>query len=119
FDIILCNCWQNWATDLAVPVFHRTRARKVILTQGLDAQTWKRHGRFPWGLGQWIRGWPYAWRLPGVMDEFDQLIFLSKRRDFGRFFDHWLAVRFGKRHISILPNGVFMKELRAPPSVDF
>ena len=112
FDIILCNCWQNWATDLAVPVFSRTRARKVIMTQGLSAQMWHRHGRFPWGLGEWTRGWSYVWRLPAVMDSFDQVVFLSQQQDFGRFFDHWLARKTGRKNISIIPNGIHLGELR-------
>lgn len=112
FDIILCNCWQNWATDLAHPVFHRTRAKKVTVTQGFNAQIWHPHGRFPWGLGQWVRGLPHVWRLPGVMDRFDQVVFLSHRQDFGRFFDHWLARKTGRRHVSIIPNGIHLGDLR-------
>lgn len=111
FDIILGNCWQNWATDLAVPVFHRTRAKKVIMTQGLSAQMWHPHGRPPWGLGEWIRGWPYVWRLPAVMDAYDQVVFLSQRQDFGRFFDHWLARKTGRKNISIIPNGIHLGDL--------
>jgi glycosyltransferase involved in cell wall biosynthesis len=112
FDIILCNCWQNWATDLAVPVFGRTRARKVIVTQGLNAQIWQPQRRFPWGLRRWFWGWPYVWRLPRVMDRFDQIVFLSQRQDFGRFFDHWLARKTGRRHVSIIPNGIHLAALR-------
>src|SRR5204863_2338581 len=44
-DIILCNCWQNWATDTAIPVFSKTRAKKVILTQGFDAHYWHKQSR--------------------------------------------------------------------------
>jgi glycosyltransferase involved in cell wall biosynthesis len=113
FDIILCNCWQNWATDLAFPVFRQTQAKKVIVTQGLDAQVWHPYPYFPWGFARWLRCLPYALRLPRVMNCFDQVIFLSHRRDWGRFFDHRLARWFGKRHISILPNGIHLDSLRS------
>jgi glycosyltransferase involved in cell wall biosynthesis len=112
FDIILCNCWQNWATDLAVPAFPRSGARKVIVTQGLDAHLWHPHPRFAWGLPSWARGLAYTTRLPGMMRAFDQVVFLSRRRDWGRFFDHWLAVRCGLDHVSIIPNGIDLGPLQ-------
>src|SRR5713226_5076572 len=111
-DIILCNGWQVWTTDLACQVFSRSRAKKVIVSHGFNANIWRRQRRFPWGLGQWVRCLPYAWRLPTVMDLFDHLIFLSARRDWGIFFDHWLARRFRKLNLSTIPNGIHRSEPR-------
>ena len=110
-DIILCNCWQNWATDLAVEVFPKTRAKKVILSQGFNAHLWHRHRRFAWGLGQWLLARSYVRRLPAMLKAFDHLIFLSSQRDRQRFYDHWMAGRLALTRRSILPNGVWLREL--------
>lgn len=117
-DIMIFNCWQNWTTDLAVPVFSQVRAKKVMVSQGFTAQVWDRHGRFPWGLGQWLRGQPYVWKLPKALRAFDHLIFLSKRQNLGRFFDCWLARRLGMTHYSVIPNGIHLNEL-AEKRIDF
>lgn len=110
-DIICCNCWQNWATDLALRSFPRTRARKAFVSQGFDAHMWLRQPRFAWGLGQWIRAQPYVWRLPRMLKSFDHVILLSKRCDFRRFIDHWLARRLVPNRVSVIPNGVHLQDL--------
>lgn len=111
-DIVLCNCWQNWAADLAIEVFPGISARKVMVTQGFDAHAWRPHSHFAWGIGQWMREQPYVWRLPGMMKTFDHQILLSQRRDGGRFFDHWLARLLFPKRVSIIPNGVHVEDLR-------
>jgi glycosyltransferase involved in cell wall biosynthesis len=111
-DIVLCNCWQNWATDVAVEGFPRTSARKVMVSQGFDAHVWHPHPRFAWGIGQWLRAQPYVWRLPRMMKAFDHQILLSTRRDCGRFFDHWLARYLFPERVSIIPNGVHLEDLK-------
>ena len=111
-DILLCHCPQSWPVDLALPVFPRMRARTVLLSHGVDAHIWKRQEQFPWGIGQWLRSLPYVWRMPGLLRAFDQVVFLSARRDFGRYFDVWLAHWLGLKHCSIIPNGVHLEDLR-------
>lgn len=112
FDIILCNCWQNWATDVALPAFHHTRAKKIMVSQGFNAHMRPRPGRFPWGWGAWLRRQPYTLRLPKMLCSFDHLIFLSARRDRGRFLDHAVAKLVTPSRISIIPNGVHVDDLR-------
>jgi glycosyltransferase involved in cell wall biosynthesis len=111
-DVILCNGWQNWATDLAIPFFPESKARKVMMSHGFNAHVWQPCRRFAWGLGQWLRAQPYVVRLPGMMKAFDRLIFLSSRCDAGRFFDHWMARLLYSDRISIIPNGVNLSELQ-------
>ena len=113
-DILLFHCWQNWAVDLAVPVFGRTRSRKILLSHGVDAHVWRRQPRFPWGLGQWLRTLPYVLRLPRLMRSFDRLVFLSGQRDTGRFFDVWLAHRVCPERARVIPNGVHRAEFNRP-----
>jgi glycosyltransferase involved in cell wall biosynthesis len=109
-DIILCHSWQNWATDVAVPAFPRSRAKKVILSHGFDAHIWSPNPRVPFGLGQWLCWQPYVLRFPALMRKFDHLIFLAERKDCGRFFDHWLAASL-KTPLSIIPNGIHLEAL--------
>lgn len=110
-DIILCNGWEIWATDVAIPFFPKSKARKVMVSHGFGAHLWHPYRRFAWGLGQWLLAQPYVLRLPKMMKAFDRLIFLSPRRDAGRFFDHSVARRFFSDRISILPNGVHLSAL--------
>ena len=117
-DIVLFHCWQNFATDLAVPVLSRCRARKVLLSHGFDAHIWKRYPRFAWGLGAWLRNVPYYWKLPRSMRAFDRLVFLSERCDTGRFVDVAVARKTCPDRISIIPNGVHLAEF-AKESPDF
>ena len=111
-DIILCNCWQNWATDVAIQFFPKSKARKVLVSHGFSAHIWHPYRHFAWGLGQWLRAQPYVLRLPQMMKAFDRLIFLSSRCDAGRFFDHSVARRFFSDRISIIPNGVHLSALQ-------
>jgi glycosyltransferase involved in cell wall biosynthesis len=110
-DIILCNCWEIWATDAAIPFFRASKARKAIVSHGFGAHLWHPCRRFAWGLGQWLFAQPYVLRLPKMMRAFDRLIFLSSRCDAGRFFDHSVARRFFSDRISIMPNGVHLSAL--------
>lgn len=112
FDIILIHCWQNWAPDLAAPMFGRTSAKKILLSHGFDAQMWKHEARFLSGLTVWLRSLPYVWRLPRLMRAFDRLVFLSGRSDAGRFLDHALARRVCPARVAIIPNGVHLAEFR-------
>jgi glycosyltransferase involved in cell wall biosynthesis len=111
-DIILCHCWENWATDLAVPALRTHGAKKIILSHGFAAHNWRPQKRFPWGLGDWAHRQPYVWRLPRMMRAFDRLVFLSPRQDAGRFFDHWIAEKFFPERTSVIPNGVHRDALQ-------
>jgi glycosyltransferase involved in cell wall biosynthesis len=109
-DIILINCWQNPLTDLAIPVLFRNPGKKIMLSHGFDAHIWRPNRRPSWGLGSWLRYQPYVWRLPSMMKAFDRLVFLSTRRDSGRFLDHWVAQRLFPGRVSIIPNGTHLFE---------
>lgn len=111
-DIILIHCWQNWAVDTGISAFPRVRAKKILLSHGFDAHRWHGQPAFPWGLGVWLRAWPYARRLPRLMRAFDRLVFLSGRPDAGRFYDVGVAQRVCPERISVIPNGVHLEEFR-------
>ncbi len=113
-DVICCHCWQIWATDLAVRAFPRTRARKVLVSHGVSANS--RLG-WPRTFVSWVLWRPYVWReMPRILKAFDHLVLLSGRYDRDRFYDHGMARRSGYRDISVIPNGVDLKAHQEAPS---
>jgi glycosyltransferase involved in cell wall biosynthesis len=105
-DFIICHGWEVWTTDLAALVFHKTPAKKVLVSHGFSAHLVHWHRRFPWGLGQWLGWLPYVVRLPFLMRKFLRVVVLSKRLDRRRFLDHRVARLTGYRGIAVIPNGV-------------
>jgi glycosyltransferase involved in cell wall biosynthesis len=113
-DVICCHCWQIWTTDLAVRAFHRTRARKVLVSHGVSANS---HTGWPRTLPSWLLWRPYVCReMPRILKAFDHLVLLSGRCDRDRFYDHWMARRSGYQAISIIPNGVDLRAHQGAPS---
>ena len=53
------------------------------------------------------------------MRRFDQLVFLSRCRNFGRFLDHRLARLAGFKKFSIIPNGAHVREFNDETLPDF
>jgi len=105
-EFIMCHAWQSWTTDLAMPLFRATKARTIMVSHGFIAHLIPWHCRFPWGLGFWASWLPYTLRLPFFLKSFSRVVFLSKRTDNHRFFDHWLAHRLRHPGIAIIPNTV-------------
>lgn len=117
-DVVFFHCWECWPTDLAWPVLARCPARKVLVSHGYPSHIWNRQPRFPWGWGQWLRKQPVVWRLPRQLRSLDHIVFLSRRLDFGRFFDHWVLNRVGGPAWSVIPNGTWPEKF-AERRLDF
>jgi glycosyltransferase involved in cell wall biosynthesis len=111
-DLAVFETWDAWCTHLAVPCLGEIKAKKVLVSHGFAAHIWKSHRKFPWGLGYWMGGWPLVLKMPLLMRKFHQVVFLSQRRDRGRFFDHRMAHATGCRNYSIIPNGVHWEDLQ-------
>ena len=90
-DAIFCHCWQRWSTDLAVPMFQRGGASKVLVSHGFSAHRYPKLARFPRGLVTWWAWRPYVWRAVHVMRQFDRVVFLSSLANRIVYYDHWLA----------------------------
>ncbi|MGD1017989.1 MAG: glycosyltransferase family 4 protein [Verrucomicrobiia bacterium] len=105
-DFIICHGWAMWTTDLAAAVFHKTPAKKVLVSHGFSTHLVNWHRRFPWGLGQWLGWLPYVMRSPFLMRKFSRVVLLSERVDWQRFFDHRVAKLTGYRGIVVIPNGI-------------
>ena len=106
FDALVCLCIDTWPTFLLKPMLRGFRGRKVMVSHGFSAHHWYPQRRFPWGLRSWLRGMLFTARAPGFFRLFDEVVFNSERKDFGRFLDHRIASRIGHPGIRILPNSV-------------
>lgn len=110
-DIICCNCWQIWSTDLAVRVFHRVKARKVLVSHGVSA-TVRHHGVK--GLLNWLLWQPYLlYTMPKILKFFDHIIFLCDKSDKVRFYDRMLVENLQSPSFSVIPNGVDMSRFES------
>jgi glycosyltransferase involved in cell wall biosynthesis len=119
FDLIIFETWDTWPTFLAEPLLPQLAAKKIVVSHGYTPHLWTPYPRFPWGLGQWVGGWPLVLRTPRLLRQFDQLVVLSRRQDFGRFFDHRLAQWTGYKKVTVIPNGAHAAEFANPALPDF
>ncbi len=118
-DLVIFENWDVWGTALAHPLLEEMKAKKILVSHGYTSHIWVPYPKFAWGLGTWLGGWPLVARTPWLMRQMDQIVFLSCRRDFGRFFDQKLAGWLGVRHCSVIPNGAHAKEFSDPALPDF
>ena len=118
-DLVIFENWDAWPTCLAEPLLPQLKAKKILVSHGYTSQIWIPRARFPWGLGGWLGGWPLLFRTPWLMRRFDHLVFLSQRRDFGRFLDHRMARWTGFKKKSVIPNGAFAREFNDATLPDF
>jgi len=101
-DIILFHCW-GWASDLAIPVFPLNKAKKILVSHGVSANSIYSLGN----IVSWLCWRPYIWNMPKMMKRFDHIVFLSDRQDKDRFYDLYLAKKIGFKNFSIIPNGTY------------
>lgn len=103
-DVVILHCWDVWTTDLARSCLGKLTAKKILVSHGFSTQVPPWHRKFPWGIGVWLRWQPYVWRLPWMLRDYDHVTFLSGFRNFGRFFDHWVAHWTRYRRTTVIPN---------------
>ncbi len=102
-DFIMCHCWQIWSTDLAIPVFHKNSAKKILVSHGVSVNSII-PGRVS-SIGSWLLWRPYVANMPAILRAFDHITFLSNFTDKDRFYDLWLMNKLNLSHYSIIPNG--------------
>jgi glycosyltransferase involved in cell wall biosynthesis len=109
------QCWDSWNALHLRPHLGQLTCPLVIVSHG-----YARH-IFAWakapslGIWNWLRwSWWTIFRLPGMMKAAKKLIFLSERKDNGRFFDHRLAALLGHPGIEVIPNSFDENEFRIP-----
>ncbi len=104
-DITVFHCWDTWSTEVALPALATLRAKSIILSHGYSSHLLNPR-ILPHGFGKWLRWLPQVLSLPWRLRQFDKVVFLSHKTDWGRFFDARIARLTGARNIAIIPNGV-------------
>lgn len=126
WDVIFFQGY-SWPLDLAAPLLDRISAKKVLVSHGYGALTWTPVVKFPFGLGALAFAVYRTIRMMGWIEKVDRWVFLSSRKDFRSFFDHWLAGRLRHPGIRVISNGLdparrgigsrFRKSYGLPPDV--
>ena len=109
FDIIYFICWQAWVTDLALPILKEIKYVKVLVSHGVS-----NHQIASLNIKRIFNGltWhSYFSKLPGYLQHFNHLIFLSNKSDTDRMFDKKLATSLGLSNISVIPNCTSLQTL--------
>ena len=109
-DVALFHCTQSWATDLAVPGLAAMRCKKALVSHGAAWHRYPLNCQFPHGLGMWLAGRLYFWRVVKMMKRFDRVIFLSAKTNRHVYYDHLLAQRAGLDHLEVIPTGIYLEE---------
>lgn len=102
-DVMLFHCWQVWSTNLAIPVFSFNKAKKILVSHGVSANSILS----PRNVVSWLCWRPYLWKMPSMLSAFDHMVFLSARKDKDRFYDYYLTQKMGLINYSIIPNGTY------------
>lgn len=104
-NLLVNHCWDTWPSQLILEYAEEIPVKRVQISHGLARHLWTRHQRFPWGLGEWLRGLYWIARtMPRAISWYDAVVILSRQRDFWRFFDHTLLRLAGHRGIHVIPN---------------
>lgn len=104
-DVIVFHGWDTWPVEVALPLLPALRAKSILLSHGQSSHLLNL-SLFPRGLFKWLRWLPHVLSLPWRLRQFDKVVFLSHKTDWGRFFDARIARFTGARNIAIIPNGV-------------
>lgn len=104
-DVVVFHCWDTWSAEVALPALAALRTRSIILSHGYSSHLLDLR-ILPNGLLKWLRWLPHVASLPWRLRQFDKVVFLSQKTDWGRFFDARLARLTKARNIAIIPNGV-------------
>lgn len=110
-DYLVAHCCDSWPVALACRVFSKLRAKKILISHGFSNHIPQFTDRPPWGVGFWLGWQPLTLKLPWLIRKYDHVVFLSPRRDFGRFFDHLIARATGYKNIEVIPNSVVSETL--------
>jgi len=100
-DVIVNFAAQQWATDLALPLLPKLRARKVFVPTGFSALDDPAFAAYFRCMGEWMRN-------------YDACVFLSNS-----YRDIDFARREGVSRIAVIPNGASEEEFNRPPDPNF
>jgi glycosyltransferase involved in cell wall biosynthesis len=105
-DVIIFHGWDTWPVEIALPILPKLRGKSVLLSHGYAGHQVLDLSKFPRGLRSWFKWLPHVLSLPWDLRAFDQVVFLSNKADFTRFFDVWVAKKTRCKNTRMIPNGI-------------
>lgn len=99
FDVIVNFAAQQWATDLALPLLDRIKAKKVFVPTGFSGFYFPEYQGYFQSMADWMR-------------QYDMNVFLSNN-----YRDINFARQHGVQRISVIPNGAAADEFLHTPGV--
>ena len=105
WDVIVFQGY-SWPLYLAAPHLEKISGKKVLVSHGYNALIWTPVKRPPFGLCVFFHSVLQSILMLRWIHKIDRWVFLSSQKDFGSFYDHWLARRISHPGITIIPNGV-------------
>lgn len=104
-DVIIFHGWETWPIEVVRRELPYLRSKSVLLSHGYSVHMLELQ-ILPRGLFKWFRWLPYVCALPRQLRSIDRVVFLSHKRDFGRFFDAKIAKWLGCNNTTVIPNSV-------------
>lgn len=109
WDVVIIHSYA-WPLYLALEKFSCMPSRKILVSHGHNVLRWDKVAKFPWGLGSILWAIYQTLRMCNWIFRFDRVVYLSEYSDLQAFFDHSVAKFLGYPGLSVIPNGVELKE---------
>ena len=93
WDVVLMNAWQNWATDVALRHLEEIPGCKFVYSHCISTNVFYPHQPLRSVL-RYLAWRPYWWRLAGIMQRLDGVLFLAAGGSDTRFDDLRLARKY-------------------------
>lgn len=111
FDLVVNQCWDSITTRY----LHFTRCASdppfVMVSHGYarHLMDWQQNPLKGWG--RWLRGLSFTFVIfPRMLKSHEKVIFLSKKKDWNRFFDHRVAAATRHSGIQVIANGINLRQ---------
>jgi glycosyltransferase involved in cell wall biosynthesis len=105
WDVVIFHAYL-WSLYIPLDILEKIQAKTILVSHGYPALQWVRVNQFPWGL------WSLSWSIYRALEmcfwikKIDRIVYLSDRRDFRGFCDHWIARTLNYEGSRVIPNGV-------------
>ena len=110
-DVLVIQCWDSWNSILLIPHLQTLSCPLVYISHGYGRHIYAFSKSLSIGIWNWMKWlWWSLSKLPKLMNAGRKLVFLSNRKDFGRFIDHHMANILKHPGITMIPNSFDEKE---------
>jgi glycosyltransferase involved in cell wall biosynthesis len=96
----------GWPLYAALPILHKLKSRKILVSHGYYALQWIPYNKFPFGLASLFNSIVLSLQMLTWIKKIDRVVYLSKRKDWKAFYDHLLASIINHSGIKVIPNGI-------------